>query len=113
MGLLSTLLEWNRLDPPSRVEQLRNDRICKLYQHNRNPFIDHPEYGNLIWKHASSDSPVVQHPNMEAAINEFHYGNNVRDQHEVRIFSYILYYFSTAYEVVFYSKSSFSACFTT
>ncbi|KAJ3679474.1 hypothetical protein LUZ60_017485 [Juncus effusus] len=50
MGLLSTLLEWNELDPPSESENLRNQRICNLYQHNRNPFIDHPEYANLIWR---------------------------------------------------------------
>lgn len=53
MGLLSTLLEWNEIDPPSREEKLRNERICKLYQHNRNPFVDHPEYANLIWKQAT------------------------------------------------------------
>ncbi|RVW76733.1 Extracellular ribonuclease [Vitis vinifera] len=39
MGLLSTLLEWNEIDPPSREEKLRNERICKLYQHNRNPLL--------------------------------------------------------------------------
>lgn len=50
MGLLSTLLKWNEIDPPSREEKLRNDRVCKLYQHNRNPFVDHPEYATLIWK---------------------------------------------------------------
>ncbi|KAI4335312.1 hypothetical protein L6164_013971 [Bauhinia variegata] len=50
MGLLSTLLKWNEIDPPSREEKLRNERICKLYQHNRNPFVDYPEYANLIWK---------------------------------------------------------------
>ncbi|KAA0058187.1 extracellular ribonuclease isoform X3 [Cucumis melo var. makuwa] len=53
MGLLSTLLKWNEGDPPSREEKLRNDRICKFYQHNRNPFIDHPEYVELIWKQIS------------------------------------------------------------
>ncbi|OIW18713.1 hypothetical protein TanjilG_13465 [Lupinus angustifolius] len=50
MGLLSTLLKWNEIDPPSKEEKLRNERICKIYQHNRNPFVDHPEYANLIWK---------------------------------------------------------------
>ncbi|XP_017410366.2 uncharacterized protein LOC108322699 isoform X3 [Vigna angularis] len=52
MGLLTTLLKWNEVDPPSREEKLRNERICKFYQHNRNPFVDHPEYANLIWKKA-------------------------------------------------------------
>lgn len=54
MGLLSTLLKWNEVDPPSREEKLRNERICKFYQHNRNPFVDHPEYANLIWKQVDS-----------------------------------------------------------
>ncbi|XP_058226255.1 uncharacterized protein LOC131335072 isoform X2 [Rhododendron vialii] len=51
MGMLSTLLKWNEIDPPSREEKLRNERICIKYQHNRNPFVDHPEYANRIWKH--------------------------------------------------------------
>ncbi|KAJ4834549.1 hypothetical protein Tsubulata_023710 [Turnera subulata] len=61
MGLLSTLLEWNEEDPPSREEMLRNERICKFYQNNRNPFVDHPEYANLIWKHRIPPNP--SHPN--------------------------------------------------
>lgn len=53
MGVLSTLLEWNRLDPPDQNEQRRNDRIYSTYQHNRNPFVDHPEYADLIWGSAT------------------------------------------------------------
>ena len=49
MGLLSTLLEWNNVDPPSASEVLRNARVCSLYQGNRNPFVDHPEYASRIW----------------------------------------------------------------
>jgi endonuclease I len=41
------LKEWNRLDPPDDQERSRNDRIYKL-QHNRNPFIDHPEFIDRI-----------------------------------------------------------------
>ena len=47
-GKLSTLLEWNQLDPPDEFEQNRNDVIYG-YQNNRNPFIDHPEFVNYIW----------------------------------------------------------------
>ncbi|URD89935.1 Endonuclease I [Musa troglodytarum] len=82
MGLLSTLLQWNKLDPPSRMEQLRNDRICKLYQHNRNPFIDHPEYANFIWKNVTSSNLTAQHPNLKAGINEFHYDNEGKNHNE-------------------------------
>ncbi len=48
-GKLSTLLAWNQSDPVSTWEQRRNDSIYYLYQHNRNPFIDHPEYIDSIW----------------------------------------------------------------
>ncbi|KAG1331909.1 hypothetical protein COCNU_02G018770 [Cocos nucifera] len=82
MGLLSALLQWNELDPPSRAERLRNERICRLYQHNRNPFIDHPEYANLIWKHGTPISPTVRNTLPKAWINEFHYNNKGKDQNE-------------------------------
>ena len=48
-GKLSTLLIWNQNDPVDSWEQQRNDSIYYLYQHNRNPFIDHPEYVDSIW----------------------------------------------------------------
>ena len=44
MGRLSTLLQWNRTDPPDDRERARNDKVFAMYQHNRNPFIDHPEW---------------------------------------------------------------------
>ncbi len=40
---LPVLLQWAKEDPVSGVEQLRNERIFGL-QHNRNPFVDHPEW---------------------------------------------------------------------
>ena len=36
------LCDWNRIDPPSSIEKLRNDTVQKM-QGNRNPFVDHPE----------------------------------------------------------------------
>lgn len=48
MGLLSVLLEWNEMDPVDDFERNRNEVIYK-YQGNRNPFIDYPEFANLIW----------------------------------------------------------------
>jgi uncharacterized protein len=50
-GKLSTLLEWNKSDPVDIFERNRNNVICR-YQGNRNPFIDHPEYADLIWNSA-------------------------------------------------------------
>ncbi len=43
------LLQWHEQDPVSAKEIDRNNVIYASYQHNRNPFIDHPEYANLIW----------------------------------------------------------------
>ncbi|WP_407649673.1 endonuclease I family protein [Goodfellowiella coeruleoviolacea] len=49
LGRLSVLLAWNAEDPPDAFEQRRNQVIYDDYQHNRNPFIDHPEWVNAIW----------------------------------------------------------------
>lgn len=38
---------WNQQDPPDRFERTKNDYINSL-QHNRNPFIDHPEWAACI-----------------------------------------------------------------
>lgn len=46
---LNLLFTWNAADPVSQKEIDRNNVIYKDFQHNRNPFIDHPEYANLIW----------------------------------------------------------------
>jgi len=48
LGKKSTLLEWHLQDPPDDFEQRRNDVIYGI-QHNRNPFIDHPEFASYIW----------------------------------------------------------------
>lgn len=44
MGLLSTLIAWHQADPPDAAERARNEVIYS-FQGNRNPFIDHPEWG--------------------------------------------------------------------
>ncbi|MFI7295554.1 endonuclease I family protein [Streptomyces sp. NPDC050121] len=49
IGKLSVLKQWNDEDPPSAFEEKRNQVIYDTYQHNRNPFIDHPEWVEAIW----------------------------------------------------------------
>ncbi|HEY5835052.1 endonuclease I family protein [Streptomyces sp.] len=48
-GRLSILKQWNEQDPPSAFEEARNQIIYDIYQKNRNPFIDHPEWVEAIW----------------------------------------------------------------
>jgi endonuclease I len=45
---LDMLLAWNAADPVSQKEINRNEAVYAI-QHNRNPFIDHPEYAAAIW----------------------------------------------------------------
>lgn len=51
-GKFSTLLEWHYQDPPDDFEINRNEVIYS-YQQNRNPFIDHPEYLDMIYNPSS------------------------------------------------------------
>ena len=46
---LSTLLVWNRLFPPTDYERTRNGLIYSNYQHNRNPFIDNPDFADMMF----------------------------------------------------------------
>lgn len=43
------LLEWSRQDPVSQKEIARNDSIYKLFQHNRNPYIDFSSLAEYVW----------------------------------------------------------------
>lgn len=48
MGLLSVLLDWHEQDPVDDLERRRNT-VVYLFQGNRNPFIDHPEWVGVIY----------------------------------------------------------------
>jgi len=54
-GKLSTLLLWHASDPVDAWEINRNNIIYTDYQNNRNPYIDHPEYVDLIWGNPNSE----------------------------------------------------------
>ena len=49
LGKLSTLLAWHELDPVDDFERKRNEKIYTTYQHNRNPFIDHPTWVTAVF----------------------------------------------------------------
>jgi endonuclease I len=42
------LRQWHAQDPVDDLEESRNDVIYNQWQHNRNPFIDHPEWVEQI-----------------------------------------------------------------
>jgi hypothetical protein len=46
-GMEPTLRAWHAQFPPDSIEQERNADIY-FYQHNRNPFVDHPEFMDRI-----------------------------------------------------------------
>jgi len=48
IGTLETFIEWSSLDPVDDFEIQRN-AVIYSYQHNKNPFIDHPELVDLIY----------------------------------------------------------------
>ncbi|MBI5808820.1 MAG: fibronectin type III domain-containing protein [Ignavibacteriales bacterium] len=56
IGKLSTLLLWHQQDPPDAFEIARNNKIYN-YQHNKNPFIDHPEWVAKIY--GSNAAPTI------------------------------------------------------
>ena len=55
-GQLTDLLSWNRLYPPSEKEKWINDQIYTKYQINRNPFIDNPDYAEMVFRGVPSVS---------------------------------------------------------
>ncbi len=52
---INLLLKWHEMDPVSQKELDRNDAVFSI-QKNRNPFIDHPEYANLIWGNTAGEA---------------------------------------------------------
>jgi endonuclease I len=58
MGLLTTILEWHAFDPPDAAELERNE-IVYSFQNNRNPFIDHPEWGTLALFQSSQPAECI------------------------------------------------------
>ncbi len=56
---LNMLLEWHESDPVDQKEMARNDAVYAL-QGNRNPFIDNPEYVDLIWAPEIKPEPSNQ-----------------------------------------------------
>lgn len=45
---MQLLLQWHNSDPVDEFEKVRNERSYEV-QGNRNPFIDYPEFAEMIW----------------------------------------------------------------
>ncbi len=56
LGFVSDLLEWNRLDPVDEYERHRNNLLFNNYTKNRNPFIDFPQWADMIWGESSASA---------------------------------------------------------
>ncbi len=56
-GKLDTLLQWHTEDPVDDFERRRNELIYSKYQGNRNPFIDHPEWAEIIYAPENREQP--------------------------------------------------------
>lgn len=58
---LNQLLAWHNLDPVSPAEIGRNN-ASYTYQGNRNPYIDNPNYVNLVWGIPTTDTQAPTTP---------------------------------------------------
>lgn len=57
---INMLLSWCTLDPVSQKEIDRNNAIYyNTIQHNRNPYIDHPEYICQVWSTYCVSAPTI------------------------------------------------------
>ena len=62
LGLITDLLEWNRIDPPDEYEIHRNNLLYTNFTNNRNPFIDFPEWADYVWGSASGYAQPASDP---------------------------------------------------
>ncbi|MBN2564234.1 MAG: endonuclease, partial [Candidatus Eisenbacteria bacterium] len=60
---LTMMLAWSAEDPVSVKEIERNSAIY-VYQHNRNPFVDHPEYVQLVFDPGAAGVAEVEAPRL-------------------------------------------------
>jgi endonuclease I len=58
LGDLNRLLEWNYMVAPDTFERNRNQIIYSNYQHNRDPFTDHPEWVWSVFKDQANHSQI-------------------------------------------------------
>ena len=65
---LAMLKQWDQQDPVSAKETSRNNAVYAI-QHNRNPFIDHPEYVAAIW--GSINTGISDQYNQQVSVSVY------------------------------------------
>lgn len=71
---VAMLLQWHTQDPVSQREIDRNNAVFSI-QNSRNPFIDHPEWVNVIWNQ-TPDGTIPQSPlNLTLDRNSAYFAN--------------------------------------
>lgn len=71
---IAMLISWHNLDPVSQREIDRNNEVYNL-QKNRNPFIDHPEWVNVIWNQTPDAVPPQTPLNLTLSQNSAYFVN--------------------------------------
>lgn len=67
-GNARTLYQWHLIDTVSMAERRRNDTIFK-FQQNRNPFVDHPEFVEYIYRSRFGTSTKLNEVDDSESIN--------------------------------------------
>lgn len=65
---LAILLKWHQDDPVSLKEIERNNMIFSKFQHNRNPYIDQPNFTNKVWANNITSLEFTSSPVMEVNV---------------------------------------------
>ncbi|MFH0893098.1 MAG: endonuclease [Bacteroidota bacterium] len=68
----ATLRNWFAMFPPTVIDKKRNEDIA-LIQHNRNPFIDYPQYLNRITS-VSANSVATAHTAADVPVSTIDFG---------------------------------------
>ncbi len=71
IGKLSTLLKWHFIEPPSAFEIKRNNEVAARWHHNRNPFVDNPDYARRIFYHLPEPDSNVVSPLVKSVIEQY------------------------------------------
>lgn len=81
-GNFDDLYKWatSGIDPVDNYEVNRNNIIYKNYQHNRNPFVDHPEFIIMIYDKTYNGEGALNDLNGSGQISDDEQAQRVYDQ---------------------------------